>query len=239
LKRLDQDVRRSGRISRRDIEEILDEIKTNNTATSSQSLMVIRCCGNLVPEEVPETRTALVQEIWKTLNALKVPMDISHYNALLRVYLENEHPFKPTQFLASLEEKGIEPNRVTYQRLISRYCQDGDIEGATQILEFMKEKQLPVNENVFNALIMGHSQADDMESAKGILAVMKQTGLEPSADTYTTLLCGYARKGDIEMINGLLAECEKNDVYLIDKDLLDIIYGRLMSFCSSNSRVLA
>jgi len=87
-------------------------------------------------------------------------MDISHFNALLRVYLENEHPFSPTEFLANLEHKGIEPNRVTYQRLISRYCQQGDIEGATRILEFMREKQHPVNENVFNALIMGHSQAE-------------------------------------------------------------------------------
>lgn len=86
-------------------------------------------------------------------------MDISHYNALLRVYLENEHPFSPTEFLSELDAKGIEPNRVTYQRLIARYCQDGDIEGATQILEFMREKQLPVNENVFNALIVGHSQS--------------------------------------------------------------------------------
>lgn len=73
--------------------------------------MVIRCCGNLVPEELPEVRTSLVQEIWKTLNNLKVPMDISHYNALLRVYLENEHPFSPTEFLTDLESKGIEPNR--------------------------------------------------------------------------------------------------------------------------------
>ena len=87
-------------------------------------------------------------------------MDISHYNALLRVYLENEHSFSPTDFLANLENKGLEPNRVTYQRLIARYCQEGDIEGATRILEFMREKQLPVNENVFNALIMGHSQAE-------------------------------------------------------------------------------
>lgn len=86
-------------------------------------------------------------------------MDISHYNALLRVYLENEHSFSPTEFLRELEMVGIEPNRVTYQRLIARYCQLGDIEGATRILEFMREKQLPVNENVFNALIHGHSES--------------------------------------------------------------------------------
>ncbi|XP_005185081.3 leucine-rich PPR motif-containing protein, mitochondrial [Musca domestica] len=225
IKRLDQDVRRMGRISRRDIEDVLEEIRTQRSATSSQSLLVIRCCGNLVPEELPEVRTALVQEIWKTLNALNVPMDISHYNALLRVYLENEHEFSPADFLAEIESKSIEPNRVTYQRLIARYCQQGDIDGATRILEHMRAKNLPVNEAVFNSLILGHSQAGDMESAKGILSVMKQAGLEPSADTYTTLLCCYAKHGDMESINNTLAECEKNEILLLDKDILDVIYN--------------
>lgn len=114
---------------------------------------------------------------------------------------------------------------VTFQRLISRYCQQGDIDGATQILEFMREKQLPVNENVFNALVMGHSNADDLESAVGILGVMTQAGLEPSADTYTTLLCGYARKGDIESINKYIEQCEQKEVYLLDKDFLEVAYA--------------
>lgn len=144
---------------------------------------------------------------------------------MLRVYLENEHSFSPAEFLANLEHKGIEPNRVTYQRLISRYCQQGDIEGATRILEFMREKQLPVNENVFNALIMGHSQADDMESASGIIGVMQQAGLEPSADTYTALLCGYAKKCDIDGITKTLERCDAEDVQLLDKDYMDIIYS--------------
>lgn len=225
LKRLDQNVRRTGRISKRDLEDILDELRHSGSATSTQSLHIIRCCGNLIPEESPEIRTRLIQEIWKTLDNIGVPMDISHYNALLRVYLENEHSFSPTEFLANLEHKGLEPNRVTYQRLIARYCQDGDIEGATRILEFMREKQLPVNENVFNALIMGHSQADDMESAVGILGVMQQAGLEPSAETYTALLCGYAKKGDIEAINSTLQECEKKDIDFLHKDYMNIIFA--------------
>lgn len=225
LRRLDNDAKRSGRITRRDIEDVLEEIRTQRSATSSQSLLVIRCCGNLVPEELPEVRTKLVQEIWKTLNKLNIPMDISHYNALLRVYLENEYAFSPTEFLTDLEQKGIEPNRVTYQRLIARYCQQGDIEGATKILEFMREKQLPVNENVFNALIMGHSQAGDTDSAIGILQVMKQAGLEPSSDTYTTLLCGYAKQGNMEKIKEILATCDKNEIYLLDRDVLEVVYN--------------
>uniref|UniRef100_A0A1B0ABF4 PROP1-like PPR domain-containing protein n=1 Tax=Glossina pallidipes TaxID=7398 RepID=A0A1B0ABF4_GLOPL len=224
LRRLDKDLRRMGRISRQDLEDVLEEIRANRSATSSQSLMVIRCCGNLVPEEMPEVRTALVQEIWKTFNSINVPMDISHYNALLRVYLENEHQFSPTDFLAELESKSLEPNRVTYQRLVARYCQQGDIDGATRILEFMRAKNLPVNEAVFNSLILGHSQANDMESAKGILGVMKQAGVELGAETYATLMCCYAKHGDLESIQSCLAECEKKEILLIDKDMLDIIY---------------
>ncbi|XP_069704273.1 leucine-rich PPR motif-containing protein, mitochondrial [Periplaneta americana] len=225
LKRLDQDVRRTGRITKRELEDVLEELRHTRSATSTQSLLIIRCCGNLVPEASPEVRTQLVNEIWKTLENIGVPMDVSHYNALLRVYLENEHPFSPTEFLANLEHKGVEPNRVTYQRLIARYCQQGDIEGATRVLEFMREKQLPVNENVFNALIMGHSQAEDMESAAGILGVMQQAGLEPSADTYTTLLCGYAKKGDIDAIIKILEQCDAKDIELLDKDYMDVIYA--------------
>jgi hypothetical protein len=38
--------------------------------TSSQSLMIIRCCGELVPEETFENRTKLVQEVWATMEKL-------------------------------------------------------------------------------------------------------------------------------------------------------------------------
>lgn len=64
-----------------------------------------------------------------------------------------------------------------------------------------------------------------MESAEGIISVMSQAGLEPSADTYTTLLCGYAKKGDIEAINKVLNDCNTKEIYLLDKDFLDIVYA--------------
>lgn len=53
----------------------------------------------------------LLIDDFRRLSKLNVPMDISHYNALLRVYLENEYSFSPTDFLADLQSKGVEPNR--------------------------------------------------------------------------------------------------------------------------------
>ncbi|XP_039283896.1 leucine-rich PPR motif-containing protein, mitochondrial [Nilaparvata lugens] len=224
IRRLDEDARRMGRISIKELKDVIQEIQSTKTATSTQSLMVIRCCGNLVPEETPEFRTKLVKEVWSTLEKLGIPMDVSHYNALLRVYLENEHPFSPVEFLSELEHKGIEPNRVTFQRLVAAYCQRADLDGATRILEYMREKQMPISEGVFNALIMGHAKAGDMESAKGIVGVMSQANLEPNNDTYTTLLCGYARVGDASAIESLLQECETKEICLGDRDYLEIIY---------------
>ena len=82
------------------------------TATPTQSLLLIRCCGNSIPEELPEARTDLVHSIWATLENLGATLDISHYNSLLRVYIENEHTFSPHEFLDQLADKKIEPNKV-------------------------------------------------------------------------------------------------------------------------------
>lgn len=45
LQRLDSEVRRFGRITKKDIDEVFDELRAKNDITSSQSLLVIRCCG--------------------------------------------------------------------------------------------------------------------------------------------------------------------------------------------------
>ena len=39
--------------------------------------------------------------------------DVSHYNALLKVYLQNEFRFSPTDFLAKMEAANVQPNRVS------------------------------------------------------------------------------------------------------------------------------
>uniref|UniRef100_A0A8D8WCH4 Leucine-rich PPR motif-containing protein, mitochondrial n=1 Tax=Cacopsylla melanoneura TaxID=428564 RepID=A0A8D8WCH4_9HEMI len=220
INKLDNDARKVGRVSIVDIKHILASLSRSNLPSSTQALMLIRCCGDLLPEEIPAIRTQLAQTLWQTFDKLNIQLDISHYNALLRVHLENEHTFSPTDFLAELETKRIEPNRVTYQRLVTKYCQDGNIDGATKILEFMRDKAFPISEGVFNALIFGHAQAKDMQSAEAILGTMSAAGLEPSAQTYTTLMCGYAKHGDMESLRRIMVQCEGG---LVNGDYLDVV----------------
>ncbi|PIK44103.1 putative leucine-rich PPR motif-containing protein [Apostichopus japonicus] len=235
LKRLDDMVRRTGRITRNQLQVVFDEVCKLGIATPNQSLLLIRSCGSLLPEVQPKERTELVHSFWDTLKGFGTKYDASHYNALLKVYLQNEHDFKPTEFLANMEQDNVEPNRVTYQRLISAYCLKGDIPGATQILEFMKSKDLPVTEGVFNSLITGHARSNDMENARNILNVMRAVGLEPSADTFTTLMAAYAESGAAEEIEKIMEEAESQNVTLSTRHILSVAYS--LAVCGNTDQL--
>ncbi|XP_040849102.1 leucine-rich PPR motif-containing protein, mitochondrial [Ochotona curzoniae] len=225
LMRLDNSVRRTGRIPKTLLQKVFESTCRTGSPGSNQALLLLRSCGSLLPELNLTERTEFAHRIWEKLQKLGTVYDVSHYNALLKVYLQNEHKFSPTDFLAKMEEASVQPNRVTYQRLISAYCNVGDIEGASKILGFMKTKDLPVTEAVFSALVTGHARAGDMENAENILTVMKEAGIEPGPDTYLALLNAYAEKGDMDRVKQTLEKVEKSDLYLMDRDLLQVIFS--------------
>uniref|UniRef100_A0AAY4D4G0 PROP1-like PPR domain-containing protein n=1 Tax=Denticeps clupeoides TaxID=299321 RepID=A0AAY4D4G0_9TELE len=225
LAKLDSSVRRTGRVTKTLLLRIFHDICRTGYPSGNQALLLLRSCGSLLPEMPLAERTELAHRIWDKLQELGASYDASHYNALLKVYLQNEHKFSPTDFLAKMEEASVPANRVTYQRLIAAYCQEGDIEGASKILGFMKSKDLPITEAVFNSLVSGHAHAGDMGSAEGILSVMKGAGIEPGPDTYLALLSAYAEKGDIAKIKLTLETVDNTDTSLMDRDLMQVVFS--------------
>uniref|UniRef100_A0A3B3QK08 Leucine rich pentatricopeptide repeat containing n=1 Tax=Paramormyrops kingsleyae TaxID=1676925 RepID=A0A3B3QK08_9TELE len=218
LDMLDSAVRRTGSINKNLLMRIFKDISTGYPS-ANQALLLLRSCGSLLPEVALSERTALAHQIWDKLQERGVTYDASHYNALLKVYLQNEFKFSPTDFLAKMEAANVQPNRVTYQRLIAAYCEDGDIEGAGKILGFMKDKDMPITEAVFNSLLTGHARAGDVASAESILPMMRSAGIEPGPDTYVALVCAHAEKGDIENVKKLVS----SDIQLMDRDFLQVL----------------
>ncbi|XP_062375874.1 leucine-rich PPR motif-containing protein, mitochondrial isoform X2 [Sardina pilchardus] len=225
LAKLDSSVRRTGRVTKTLLLNIFHDICRTGNPSGNQALLLLRSCGSLLPEANFTERTELAHRIWDKLQQEGASYDASHYNALLKVYLQNEHKFSPTEFLAKMEGANVQPNRVTYQRLIAAYCQEGDIEGASTILGFMKSKDLPITEAVFNSLLTGHARAGDMESAESILNVMKGAGIEPGPDTFVALMTAFAEKGDIEKIKQTLDMAEGSDASLMDRDLMQVLFS--------------
>ncbi|NWV13255.1 LPPRC protein, partial [Ptilonorhynchus violaceus] len=225
LNKVDNSVRKTGRIPKTLLLKIFQEISKAGCPGTNQTLLLLRSCGALLPEVLSAERTELAHMIWDKMKELGAVYDTSHYNALLKVYLQNEHKFSPTEFLARMEEDHVQPNRVTYQRLIAAYCNEGDIEGASKILGFMKSKDLPITEAVFSSLVKGHARSGDMKSAENILSVMRMAGVEPGPDTYLSLLNVYAEKGDADSIKKTIEQVEKTEGYLMDRILMQVIFS--------------
>ncbi|KAI3362765.1 hypothetical protein L3Q82_001820 [Scortum barcoo] len=224
LNKLDNSVRRTGRITKTMLLRIFHDICRAGYPSGNQALLLLRSCGSLLPEVPMEERTELAHRVWEKLQELGAQYDASHYNALLKVYLQNGFKFTPTDFLAKMEAANVQPNRVTYQRLIAAYCENGDIEGASTILGFMKSKDLPITDAVFNSLVTGHARAGDIESAKNVLSVMSGAGMEPGPDTYLSLLNAYAEKGDMDSVKKTLEEAESADCTMMDRDIMQVIF---------------
>ncbi|NXY28290.1 LPPRC protein, partial [Pomatorhinus ruficollis] len=225
LNKVDNSVRKTGRVPKTLLLKIFQEVSKAGCPGSNQTLLLLQSCGAVLPEVLSPERTELAHMIWDKMKELGAVYDISHYNALLKVYLQNEHKFSPTEFLARMEEANVQPNRVTYQRLIAAYCNEGDIEGASKILGFMKSKDLPITEAVFSSLVKGHARSGDMKSAENILSVMRMAGVEPGPDTYLSLLNVYAEKGDADSIKKTLELVEKTEGYLMDRILMQVVFS--------------
>lgn len=73
------------------------------------------------------------------------------------VYVESEFDISLTDFLNTLNKKNIEPNRVTFELIIQKYCQLGEIAAALDTLRIMREKHVPLSPKVYHALIVGYS----------------------------------------------------------------------------------
>ncbi|KAM9316834.1 leucine-rich PPR motif-containing protein, mitochondrial [Gastrophryne carolinensis] len=212
----------SGRISKHRLLRTFEEVCKAGKPSGGQAWFLLQTCGSSMPEVPLAERTEMANTMWSKLQEIGVVFNESHYNTLLKIYLENEHKFSPTEFLAGMEAAQVQPDQSTYQGLIAAYCNEGDIEGASTILGFMKSNNLPITEEVFNSLITGHARSGDLESARNILSVMQGAGLVPGRGTYMALLCAYAEKGDIESMKQTLDSSERN---LTDREFLKVIYA--------------
>lgn len=189
--------------------------------TEQQSLMLLRGCGIHLVKVSPEKRMKLFHQLWDDFSKLGFKPTTNHFNALLRVKLENDQDCSPTAFLGEMEEAGLKPNKVTYQLLIHSYCKQGNLDGATQILQHMKEQELSLNETIFNSIIIGHMKSDDENGAKSVIEKMKDLKIKPSAETFKNMVVCYAEKGNMEAIRQLMVDIEKEDVILLPRHVCE------------------
>lgn len=64
---LSSDIYQKNRVYKNDFMRLIAKVEDMNFSTKRQGLLLIRCCGDLLPDESPASRMVLVEQVWKTL----------------------------------------------------------------------------------------------------------------------------------------------------------------------------
>ncbi|XP_075976120.1 leucine-rich PPR motif-containing protein, mitochondrial-like [Anticarsia gemmatalis] len=217
---LSTDIYQKNRVYRNDFTRILAKVKELNFSKKKQGLLLIQCCGELMPDETPAARMMLVEEVWNTIKP-HTQFDIDHYNELLKVYIANNRTMTVSLFLEKMAP--IKPNMTTYELILRALGEAGDLNQATEVISNMKSQGLPANEDIFNSLIICQGKAGKLENISEVFTMMKSLKIEASIDTYTALVRALAWNKKPTLALDKMREAERAGLLFMESHVMEIV----------------
>lgn len=144
------------------------ESTTPYPLSMEDEIFLLRSCGNLLAMESADTRQLALQRVLELIKSVG-QMTVEHHNALLATQLTNGHLFSPVDVISAIKAEGQSPNDQTYQLLIERYCEVGELEAASVVMTRMQQVGMAVNDRVFNSLIFCNLRMRDLSGAASMM----------------------------------------------------------------------
>lgn len=218
---IETSVKNSNTVKKSTLNGVLDMIETKGHLLDDKTwLLLLRCCGNLLPDEVPSARVKLADRVWKLLTRSGCKLTVDHYNALLYSHLENRNVISPTNFLQSMGN--VLPTETTYLLLLELMCEGGNIDAAAEVIQCMKRENLPASERMFNALLKCNAKLGDHEGCQKVLETMRAAQILPSVDSYASLLEGFGEAGDITGFRRTYTDALASSISFSEKHILNV-----------------
>ncbi|XP_046999409.1 leucine-rich PPR motif-containing protein, mitochondrial-like isoform X1 [Schistocerca americana] len=225
---IETSVKNSNRVKKSTLCGFLDMIEVKGHPLDDQTwLLLLRCCGSLLPDEVPSARVKLADRVWKLLKHSGCPLTVDHYNALLYSHLENRNLISLPNFLELMGN--VVPTETTYLLLLELMCEGGNIDAAAEVIQHMKRENLPANERMFNALLKCNAKLRDHEGCQKILETMRAAHILPSVDSFASLLEGFGEAGDINGFKTTYTDATASSVSFSEKHILNILRKTALS----------
>ncbi|XP_038207718.1 leucine-rich PPR motif-containing protein, mitochondrial [Zerene cesonia] len=217
---LSADMYQKHRVYKNDLMRVIDKVKALNFSSKKQQLFLIRCCSELLPDETPATRMALVQDVWNTISS-HAKFDVDHYNELLKVYIANNRTIIASSFINEMSP--VKPNHTTFELLLKALSEAGNINQTTEVLSNMKSLGLSTNENVFNSLIICHGKAGKLDGMQEVFTMMSSLKIPKTADTYTAIIKAYAWNKKNNLVIEQLSKAVEKGFVFNEFQIMDIV----------------
>ncbi|KAG9148980.1 hypothetical protein Leryth_010590 [Lithospermum erythrorhizon] len=110
-------------------------------------------------------------------------------NSILAVYAKCGEIDDADRFFKTMEVR----DRVSWNAIITGYCQKGDIEGGMRLFELMKEDGADPGLVTWNILISSYNLLGRCDVAKEMMKEMDGCGIEPDIFTWTAMISGFVQ----------------------------------------------
>ncbi|KAL0118029.1 hypothetical protein PUN28_009012 [Cardiocondyla obscurior] len=203
---------KKGRVSSNDLREVIDLcIKNDYQLPSDTGLLLLRCCGNLLPDLETTKRDFLANQILCLVKKNGAALTLEHYNTLLGINEENSKFVNPKEFLIDMN---VTPDKNTYRLLLNAATKAGNNEYLWNILTVIKDKNLNIYEDTISSLVHTCLINDNVGEVERTLALMKEAKLS-TTKAYTELALEYAKRGNIPNLVKILNEEPQSNVNLL------------------------
>ncbi|CAH0405199.1 unnamed protein product [Chilo suppressalis] len=217
---LSSDIHQKNRVYKNDLMRVVNKIKEINFSTKKQSILLIQCCTELLPDESPASRMNLLDEILKAIKP-HTEFKVEHYNELLRVYIANNRNVVASAFITQMAP--VKPNTTTYELILRALAECGDLNQSTEVISNMKANNVPANEDVFNSLIICQAKAGNLNNIKEVLSVMKSLKINQSIDTYTAIVRALAWNKKSDLVLEEMKNVQKSSLQFEETHIMEIV----------------
>lgn len=109
-------------------------------------------------DESPTVRTKLAQQLWDSLQS-QHQIELSHYNARLSVYVDNEEPVLLDEVMTELDAMNLPPNVRTLELVMKSDARKGDMAAVQSTFSLLKDLKMRPTVRVFDSLMLAHAMA--------------------------------------------------------------------------------
>ena len=194
---LNKKLKRQGFFRAEEVLSFFEALKLRGHCSGRQAKFLIGAFGSRMSLDRAGKKMNALEEVWKTLPFLGVVYTVDHYNAALRVLIENEESFSPIQVLLEMESQG---KKTPKSNLV--------VDGAA------------VPPRCASATGVRRRSAGD-SSAGGEFRV------EPDRNTFELFIALFCQEGRVEAVGPILNHMQSKNLLVGENILNSLVYGHV------------
>ena len=199
---LNKKLKRQGFVRAEEVLAFFEALKNRGHCSGRQAKFLIGSFGSRMSLDRAGKKMNALEEIWKTLPFLGVVYTVEHYNAALRVLIENEESFSPIQVLLEMESQGKKKpassvlNDASASALPPRCASAGGVRRKSGGDGSDGEFRVEPDRNTFELFIALFCQEGRVEAVGPILNHMQSKNLLVGENILNSLVYGHVKVGD-------------------------------------------